>query len=166
MFLLALLTACSTPTTQTSGPATEHRYIPEEDFFRISEYFTGQEPETDRIYVRTDPEVRGGYFWILPITKEMSQRDIGEIHLSVQIPGDPEMKEFTLEPERSASSGATLWIGLTGLDWPGIQFGPVAWNLQILDPEGKVLEERESYLWSVDSPPAATGTQTPANEPS
>ncbi|MGE9291127.1 MAG: hypothetical protein ACQKBT_09065, partial [Puniceicoccales bacterium] len=134
LFLLAFLTGCTSHSTHSSGPLTEHRYIPAKDFLRISEYFTGQEPQTDRIYVRTDPESRGGYFWIFPISDEMSARNIGEILLSVQIPGDPEVQRFTLTPDRPASTGATLWIGLTGHDWPGIQFGPVAWHLTINDP--------------------------------
>ncbi len=161
IFLLSLLWGCSTHSFDTEGPITENRFIPEEDFLRISEYFTGREPETDRIYVRTDPEARGGYYWIFPITAEMEEADIARVDLWVQIPGNPQVRRFRLTPERIPRQGQSLWVGLTGVDWPGIKFGPVAWKISILSAAGEPVETRTSYLWTENPLKSERGTESP-----
>lgn len=147
ILLLVLLGGCSSGPKQPTGPLTENRYIRAEDFSRISEFFTGKEPETDRIFVRSDPENRGGYYWIFPIHEEFAKLGVGEILLSVQVPGNPEIREFALTSSRPMDSGTTLWVGLTGEDWPDAELRPIAWQIRILSPDGNILVQRESYLW-------------------
>jgi hypothetical protein len=38
-------------------------------------------------------------------------------------------------------------LGLTGDDWPGAKTNPVAWKLEIVAADGRVLASDESYLW-------------------
>jgi len=160
--LLAFLSGCSTRSFDTSGPITEHRFIPQEDFLRISEYFTGREPLTDRVYIRTMPEDRGGYYWILPVRSKMVAQQPLLIALSVQVPGDPAIRKFNLRPDRQLTKKQTLWIGLTGSDWPDPDLPPVAWQLSILSEDGTAIETRESFLWT--SHPEEVGENVDATQ--
>jgi len=40
-----------------------------------------------------------------------------------------------------------LNLGLTGTDWPDAKTNPVAWKLDVLAADGRVLASEKSYLW-------------------
>jgi len=155
LLLLVLFTGCANHHFETSEPTTENRYIAREDFLRISEYFTGREPQTDRVFIRSVPEKRAGYYWILPVDQTIVEQQPIRIELWVQRPGSPEIIEFRLLPQRNLDRSQTLWIGLTGEDWPNEDLAPVAWKLSLLSSEGREILSRQSYLWPEESGAAA-----------
>lgn len=157
LLLLLLLAGCSTNQVDPARLPTENRYIPEEDFLRISEYFTGREPQTDRVPLRSNPDARGGYYWILPVDASLVEAQPIRIDLWVHRPGSPETLSFTLRPERTLDTDQTLWIGLTGEDWPNEELGPIAWKIEVTSPEEKTLLVRRSFLWPEDS--GSTGSR-------
>ena len=64
---IALSGCASTPNESVNSVEIEEiklRYIPEENFKRISEYWSGAENQGNRIILRTDPEVRDGFMWL------------------------------------------------------------------------------------------------------
>ena len=149
LFLLLILAACCGHPKDPKHLLTENRYIPEEDFLRISEYFTGREPKTDRILLRSQDDSRGGYYWIFGIEGKLEENEIAEVVLEVQIPGSPETESFIFSVDQSLTDSNTLWIGLTGTDWPGPKFRPVAWRILFLSPQDEEILLRESYLWDL-----------------
>jgi len=146
LFLLYILvlSGCQTIPKSNDASGVEHRYVPREDLVRISEYFTRREHPGNRIYLRSDPETREGYYWIVAIPEKM-RNAVGRTVLEVQVPGDPATRtyDFPVPP----SGGSTVWAGLTGADWPSPKARPVAWRFSLLDEDGKILFERESFLW-------------------
>ena len=55
------------------------RYIETEQFKRISEYLTGKENIGDRVILRTQPEHREGYYFILVLDNDVRRLPNGTV---------------------------------------------------------------------------------------
>ena len=128
----------------------EPRYIETEQFKRISEYMTGREHIGDRVILRTQPEHRAGYYFILVLDNNVRRLPngtvvIGEFYAPHSL--GKQTHEFTLPSQRASTD--EIFIGLTGEDWPEKDGVPAAWRFTIKDANGSVLGEKQSYLWSL-----------------
>tara|TARA_B110001450_G_scaffold201828_1_gene190988 strand:- start:62 stop:544 length:483 start_codon:yes stop_codon:yes gene_type:complete len=128
----------------------EPRYIETEQFKRISEYMTGRENLGDRVILRTQPEHRAGYYFILVLDNDVRRLPngtvvIGEFYTSQSL--GKQTHEFTLPSQRASTD--EIFVGLTGEDWPEKDGVPAAWRFTIKDANGAVLGEKQSYLWSL-----------------
>jgi hypothetical protein len=54
------------------------RTIEADRFVRLSEYFTGKENQGRRVFLRTDPESRGGLYFIVRLSCNVSESTCGE----------------------------------------------------------------------------------------
>lgn len=124
-------------------------YIEEKSFKRIGEYFTGREVTGNRMILRSIPEQRSGYYFTLILDKNIRKLPpdtliIGEFF----IPGslDLQTHEWKLPAKRPCTK--EILTGLTGKDWPGGSDAPSAWRFTIQGPEGDLLAEKRSFLWS------------------
>lgn len=142
---LLLLSGCLSRPTGGTAEDVGLRYVPEEDFARISEFFTGRENPGDRLYLRSQPEKRAGFYWIIDADPTL-RREGEEVRLEVQIPGSPETRSFAFP--LAAEAAGSLWIGLTGPDWPGPDARPIAWHLAVVGENGSILREHQSFLWT------------------
>ena len=153
--LLLLGAGCATLSSGEAGPVQAQGYRSAEDLLRIREYFGGEEAEGGRLYLRTDPNARAGYYWAVP------RRDLfpvaaeaAEVVLDVQVPGDPADRRFawTVEAAEAAGSGP-VWIGLTGAENPGRGKDPIAWRLSSgTKPGGEPEVRYRSFLWGPAAP--------------
>jgi hypothetical protein len=135
------------------------------DFQRISEYFTGVENKTGRVIERTDPKVRGGYYFIISLAWHPgtvlpagTQAEIDYISSESPV---PRQAKFVF------SSATGTWpeicLGLTGADWPNKERTIVAYKLTLEDAAGQVLASQQSFLWSLpDSAVPGVVAATPA----
>jgi hypothetical protein len=114
-------------------------------FKHISEYFDGRENTHGEIMLRTHADQRAGYYFLVraanpgaPVT----------VQLKVQLiaPTEPKLRNFTF-PAELKSGENVLNLGLTGADWPDFKANPVAWKLDIVAADGRVLATEKSYLW-------------------
>lgn len=126
------------------------RYIETEQFKRISEYLTGKENIGDRVILRTQPEHRAGYYFILVLDNDVRRLPIGtvivgEFHTPQSL--EKQIHKFNLPSQRASTD--EIFIGLTGEDWPEKDGVPAAWRFTIKDANGAVLGEKQSYLWSL-----------------
>lgn len=122
-----------------------------ETFDTISEYFTGREDAGRRVILRSQPDARAGFYYLVRVAESAESHPSSKFALHVFLPGTPDPKTFTFPTDVPARS--TLFqIGLTGADWPGPEIHPVAWKLELLDAQGEVLASAQSFLWS--KPPA------------
>jgi hypothetical protein len=151
-FLALLLAGCATGPDGPSKPVTGHRYVPEADFQRIAGYFTGREHPGDRLYLRSRPESRAGYYWMLPLDGIEEPRRIDGILLRVQAPGSPETRTYPFSPDDPMAPDKIVWVGLTGSDWPDPEARPIAWRIELRSADGELLAARESFLWSAPLP--------------
>ena len=127
------------------------RYENPETFKRIGEYLGGKERYSFRLVMRSQNDSRGGYYWI-----------VRRGHTRVYMPkGGKFVLEYYPEgsgtaikheyPLRRISHERTIFLGVTGDDWPSDKAKPLAWRIQLQDANGKVLEAKQSYLWEFPS---------------
>lgn len=147
-FLLTLAVALATSARAASVNLVRvwPSYYPADAFDRISEYFTGEEKTDNRTVLRSQPSERAGHYWLVR-TRCDAALPGATLELQVISPASPEPKTYTFAINLPAGSHATL-AGLTGQDWPGARAKPVAWHLRILAPDGTVLAQTQSFLWS------------------
>lgn len=165
---LALFAGCSSPpSSATSGPASistpgvaishiDHRYIPAQDFVRISEYFTGKENSSGRLILRTDPADRAGYYFIISLAWHPgvtlpagTQADVDYIRGD-----DPRPRHAHFVFTGNTGTFTEILLGLTGPDWTDKNLKLTAYKVTLKDADGKLLADRQSFLWQL--PPAAT----------
>ena len=114
-------------------------------FKRISEYFNGKENTGGEAVLRTHPDQRGGYYFLVRVTNPADARTV-TARLQVITSADAAPKTFTFSP--ALRTGDTVFhLGLTGPDWPDAKADPVAWKLELTGADGQVLATEKSYLW-------------------
>lgn len=116
-------------------------------FERIGEYFGEPENTGRQVVLRTKPDVRDGYYFLVRV-KHARALPNAKFALHVIAPARPEIQTFEF-PARISATGETVFqLGLTGSDWAGGKSAqPVAWKLELRDTDGAVLAERKSFLW-------------------
>ncbi len=118
---------------------------PAASFKHISEYFDGQENTHGEVMLRTHPDQRAGYYFLLRIANSGTPV---AVKLTVQLimPAGHQSTTFTFATELK-SGVQVLNLGLTGEDWSDAKANPVAWKLDVATPDGRVLATEKSYLW-------------------
>lgn len=123
------------------------RYESERNFKRISEYFTGEENLGCRLVVRQPENDRAGLYWVILLEQAATHLPDGaQLRVTFYRPGalEPESRAYALANDRSVN---TIYAGVTGMDWPEMSQLPTAWQLEILNAQGEILDVKESFLW-------------------
>ena len=149
-------------------------YAPTEYFQRILEYFGWPELTANKVIVRSDPAQRAGLYFILEMNKSLSSYPPNSaIILHYFLPKKPWPLKKRFAIPKSIDAESELWIGLTGSDSPlqyidhtipivdmtsgqkhyPVKYSPLAWKVEIIDSQGTILTEYQSFLWSI--PPDA-----------
>lgn len=152
MRLLALLLALT-----VAAPGAEVAFVrvftgwrDASSFKRISEYFTGREDTGDEVVLRTQPDERAGYYFLVRTANVGGERD-ARFELDVILPNAPEPRRHVF-PARLPTGGALFRLGLTGADWPDRTVDAVAWRLELRGEDGTLLASARSYLWEKPAP--------------
>jgi hypothetical protein len=120
-------------------------------FKHITEYFTGRENTHGEVVLRTQPGQRAGYYFLVR-TANPGGPQVVKFSLLLSLPGQPRPRVHDFAAELP-SGQAVLHLGLTGADWPDAKTNPVAWKLDILAADGRVLATEKSYLWEKPAVP-------------
>jgi hypothetical protein len=114
-------------------------------FKRISEYFDGKENTGGLTILRTQPDQRGGYYFLVRTANPGGPRSVSaRLEVITSATAKPVVHTFPLELKAGET---TVQLGLTGSDWPEAGTSPVAWRLDLTDAGGRVLVTEKSYLW-------------------
>lgn len=114
-------------------------------FKRISEYFTGKENTGGSVVLRTRAEQRSGFYFFVRLNNPGPATPV-KINVEVVTPTDKQTKDFSFSSE--LKSGANVFdLGLTGEDWLDAKANPVAWKVDFVASDGRVLASEKSYLW-------------------
>jgi hypothetical protein len=148
--LVALMASISTTTRATDAGVTITRVFAgwrdAESFKRISEYFSGHENTGGAVVLRSHPEQRAGFYFLLRTSNPGAPIDV-KIDLALITPTDTQPKHYSFNA--TLKSGATvLNLGLTAGDWPDAKANPVAWKIDFLDNAGQIVAQEQSYLWA------------------
>ena len=121
-----------------------------ESFDRISEYFDGQENTGRHTVLRSQPETRAGYYFLVRTKTTLNAAD-AKFVLEIIKPDAPQAKTYTF-PVGLIGREIVFNLGLTGIDWPDRKTHPVAWRLALVNGKGEELASRESFLWAKSAP--------------
>jgi len=120
-------------------------------FKHISEYFSGKENTHGETMLRTQPDQRAGYYFLVRTANPDAPLAV-KVSIQLSLPGEPKPRIHHFAAELP-SGKAVLNLGLTGSDWPGENTNPVAWKLDVLAADGRVLATEKSYLWEKPATP-------------
>lgn len=124
-------------------------YRTAESFDRISEYLGKNEDARGQLILRTQPDIRAGYYFLLRVKNTSAAIADAKIELQVITPFSPEPKTYTFTSALPVGSHA-FNLGLTGPDWPGKpKTEVVAWQLRVLSHDGTELAKAQSHLWAL-----------------
>lgn len=144
-FLLLLLALGSAQAAELSIVRVFSGWRDAASFKRISEYFDGKENTGGEAVLRTHPDHRGGYYFLVRVTNPGPARPV-TARLQIITSADAKPQAFTFSPQLRTGD-TVLHLGLTGSDWTDPKADPVAWRLDLTDSDGKVLAAEKSYLW-------------------
>lgn len=144
-----LLLAAVLATAAQAAELTIVRVYPEwrdaASFKRISEYFNGHENTGGEQIVRTHPNQRAGYYFLVRVRNSGGPQQV-KAHLTVinSLNAEPHAFDFPVELK---ARDTVFHLGLTGNDWNDSRLNPVAWKLDLLGADGQPLVTEKSYLW-------------------
>ncbi len=114
-------------------------------FKRISEYFDGKENTGKETVLRTHPEQRTGYYFLIRLANPGAAQKV-RFQLQLFEQGASALRTVNF-PAELKSGSEVFQLGLTGPEWQDAKSQPVAWHLQVLGDDGRVLASEKSYLW-------------------
>ena len=120
-------------------------------FKRISEYFDGKENTGGQLMLRTHADQRAGYYFLVRTANPGAPLAVKFVLLLI-LPSEPKPRTFSFAADLRAGE-TVLNLGLTGADWPDAKTNPVAWKLDVLAADGRVLATEKSYLWEKPATP-------------
>lgn len=119
-------------------------------FTRLGEYFGAAPDAINRAALRTDPDARAGFYWLIRTATPAARPDC-QLTLEVQRLDAAVIERHTFPVDLPAGS-QVLNAGITGRDWADPSERPVAWRITLTSPEGVTLVSATSFLWA---PPAS-----------
>ena len=121
-----------------------------DSFDRISEYFDGQENTGRHTVLRTQPDTRAGYYFLVRTKTTLKAADARFV-LQIIKPDSPQAKTYTF-PVVLTGREIVFNLGLTGTDWPDRKTHAVAWRLALVSGKGDELASSQSFLWAKPAP--------------
>jgi len=149
LFLSLSIFCASNLSAQVNISLRNKAYFTVRDFKRIPEFFTGKEFSGWKVYCRTNPADREGFYFVVKVTGDVPQSS-ADCHWLLEwiTPLDPTAQQKKVLLTDQKISGKEVFIGLTGSDWPDPSVQPIAWCLSLVDSEERILGQSQSFLWS------------------
>ncbi len=114
-------------------------------FKRISEYFDNKENTGGATVLRTHPDQHAGYYFLVRAANPGAPRPV-QARLEIITTTNTRPASYTF-PAELKSGDTVLHLGLTGSDWTDAKASPVAWKLELVDADDRIIATEKSYLW-------------------
>lgn len=124
------------------------RFLNDAQTRSIYEVFTGDEINYGKLTLRTNPEKRAGMYFFVMFGYEPDDIALAcTFELSVDSTADSKTRTYKFTVPETHSVTREVVLGLTGADWPNPKAKVNAWKLVLKSPSGKVLAQKQSWLW-------------------
>lgn len=124
------------------------RFLNDAQTRSIYEVFTGEEINYGKLTLRTNPEKRAGMYFFVMFGYEPDDIALAcTFELSVDSTADSKTRTYKFTVPETHSVTREVVLGLTGADWPNPKAKVNAWKLVLKSPSGKVLAQKQSWLW-------------------
>lgn len=147
MLSLALIAASSAGAAEIDFIRVWPAWRDADSFLRISEYFGGSENTGRQTVLRSRLGERAGFYFLVRLDNDRAAVSAARFELKVILPDSPQPRTHLFSSVIPAGRHA-FNLGLTGEDWPDRKTQPVAWQLRLLDTEGRELAVKHSFLWA------------------
>ena len=165
-FLCLSCVACSSnqapKETQTSGsvigincenPTISYcktRYLSTPETRTIPEIFTGEEYTYTQLTLRTQPNKRAGMYFFIMMDYGADEISLAStIEISLDSNDCSKVRTFTFRVPQTHSVLREMRLGITGSDWKNPKAVVNAWKIVIKSPSGKILCQKQSWLWAI-----------------
>lgn len=119
-----------------------------DSFLRISEYLSGEENTGRQTVLRSQPEKRTGFYFLVRVKGSHESSSATKFVLEVITPDSAQAKVYEF-PTAITKRSQVFNLGLTGSDWKGKKVHPVAWRLRLIADEDRELASQQSFLWAL-----------------
>ena len=123
----------------------------DDSFKGIVEAFQGRESKGGRVFLRTDPEKRAGVYFSVKFDHSIGLLPQGAkivLHFITNADPRPECATWTFsEVKHSLWLRNELYLGVTDDEHYASKKQLIAWQLEILHPDGHVMAHKESLAW-------------------
>lgn len=124
------------------------RFLNDAQTRSIYEVFTGEEINYGKLTLRTNPEKRAGMYFFVMFGYEPDDIALAcTFELSVDSTADSRTRTYKFTVPETHSVTREVVLALTGADWPNPKAKVNAWKLVLKSPSGKVLAQKQSWLW-------------------
>lgn len=124
------------------------RFLNDAQTRSIYEVFTGDEINYGKLTLRTNPEKRAGMYFFVMFGYEPDDIALAcTFELSVDSTADSKTRTYKFTVPETHSVTREVVLALTGADWPNPKAKVNAWKLVLKSPSGKVLAQKQSWLW-------------------
>jgi hypothetical protein len=144
--VVLLSAACAAQAADVNFKRVWPEWHDAESFQSYYEDHTGRELTGGWIVLRTQPEKRGGLYFLARVENHGAQIDGATFVVRVITVESVDTKTYSF-PSMIPGGKRLFEIGLTGTDWTAPHAQPVAWEVELDAPDGHVLARMTSYLW-------------------
>ncbi len=116
----------------------------------VGEALTGKEHTYGHLTLRTQADSREGIYCFIMI--DWGPKEIlmaSQIELYVDSNKRSKVRKYTFIIPETESVLREIKLGITGTDWTGSKEKVNAWKVIIKSPTGKVITQKQSWLWSI-----------------
>lgn len=141
-------------------------YMSDAETRTIPEIFTGEEFTYGYLTMRSQPAKRAGMYFYIMISGPDEIPLASVIELSLDCSQSPKTKHFKFTVPETHGLLREIKLGITGDDWPSPTAKVNAWKIVIKSPLGKVVTQKQSWLWSAKNKDLeeTPSTDAPAKE--
>jgi len=143
------------PSTALANEGSEVEFVriwpqwrSDDSFLRISEYLSGEENTGRQTVLRSQPDDRDGFYFLVRVKGAHDQSGATKFVLEVITPDSAQAKVYNF-PTAITKRSQVFNLGLTGSDWKGKKVHPVAWRLRLIADEDRELASQQSFLWAL-----------------
>ena len=128
------------------------RYLSDAETRTIAEVFSGDELSYGHLIMRSQPQKRAGMYFFVMFDYDPDYIALAcKFILEVDSTKHPHTRKFVFDVPETHSVLREIKLGITGSDWRDPDEKVNAWRLTLLSPSGKILTQKQSWLWSVNN---------------